>query len=280
MSGPSRPRRTGPPAKGRYPIAVLARALDLLDALEDNASLSLTEASAVTGINKATTLRVLANLEERGYVERDPASLRYRLGLHLLRLSARLAEGIDLRTHARPLLDKLRAVSDETVNLAVPGEAGITYIDIVESGRGLRMAAKVGSQDTYHSTALGKAMLANMPPQRSERLIARSRLPHKTPRTITDPAALRSELRRIRARGYAIDDEENETGARCVAAPIFDHAGELVGAVSVSGPASRLPATRLRELGARVGASTQAISTRMGYRAPETSDRRARRRAV
>lgn len=274
--------RPGTVAKGRYPIVVLARALDLLDALESNGTLSLTEASAITGINKVTTLRVLANLAERGYVERDPTSLRYRLGLRLLKLSARLAEGIDLRTLARPLLYVLQAASKETVNLAVPGNAGITYIDILESGSGLRMAAKVGSQDSYHSTAVGKAMLAYMAPERSERLMARSRLSRKTAKTITDPAVLRSELRRIRARGYAIDDEENEVGARCVAAPIFDHTSELVGAVSVSGPTSRLPAARLREFGPRVRALTQEISTRMGYRALETSDRRVsvRRQAV
>jgi IclR family acetate operon transcriptional repressor len=254
------------PGKDRYSIAVLTRALDLLDALEVGASLSLTEASVRTGINKATAYRILANLEARGYVARDPATGRYRLGLRLAHLGMRMAEGLDLRTQARPLLHTLQGETAETVNLAVPGEAGIIYIDIVESERGLRMAATVGAQDDFHSTALGKAMLAYLPSGRLDQLLAGARLERKTPNTITRADRLRAELRRVRARGCAIDDEENEAGARCVAAPIFDHDSRVVGAVSVSGPASRLPAKRLPKLVEAVRAVSREISVRMGHR--------------
>lgn len=252
--------------KARYSIAVLTRALDLLDALEEGASLSLTEASVLTGINKATAYRILANLEARGYVARDPVSGRYRLGLRLAHLGMRMAEGLDLRTQARPLLHALQRETAETVNLAVPGEDGIIYIDIVESERGLRMAATVGAQDDFHSTALGKAMLPYLPSERVDRLLAGARLERKTANTITRADLLRAELRRVRARGWAIDDEENEAGARCVAAPIFDHDDRVVGAVSVSGPASRLPSERLPKVAEAVRAVGREISTRMGHR--------------
>lgn len=261
----------------RYPIAVLTRALDLLDALEEGAALSLTEASARTGINKSTAFRILANLEARGYVARD-ATGRYGLGLRLAHLGTRMAEGLDLRTQARPLLYALRAESAETVNLAVPGEEGIIYIDIVESERGLRMAAAVGAQDDFHSTALGKAMLAYLPPERLDTLLARGRLERKTANTITRAGLLRAEFRRIRARGYAIDDEENEAGARCVGAPIFDHVGRIAGAVSVSGPASRLPPERLPKLAEALRAVSREISARLGHRGGDGAESASRGR--
>ena len=156
--------------KGRrpadYTISVLGKALDLLDVLADARSVSLPEISQRAGINKVTAFRILANFEERGYVEREPGSGQYRLGLRLLELSTRLRERLDLRTVARPHLEALRAAVGETVNLAVPGDRGIVYVDILESAYGLRMAASVGEADEYHCTALGKAMLAFWPEER------------------------------------------------------------------------------------------------------------------
>ena len=253
------------PRAGRYTIAVLTKALDLIDLLDAHESLTLTELSARSGINKVTALRILANLEGRGYVERDEATGRYRLGVRLLQLGMRKTEGLDLRTVARPILKRLHADTDETVNLAIPGPDGIFYIDILESPLGLRMAATIGARDDYHATALGKAILANLPPAAQEETLRRQRLPKKTPRTIVEPGALARELDLVRKRGYAVDDEENETGARCVAAPIFDHRGRVVAAISVSGPASRLTADREAELAARVKATSQQISALMGY---------------
>jgi IclR family acetate operon transcriptional repressor len=212
-------------------------------------------------------LRVLANLEDRGYVERD-AHGQYRLGMRLLQLGARKSSGIDLRTIARPAMKMLHAEFDETVNLAVPGDDGIIYIDILQSQRGLRMAAMVGMRDDYHSSALGKAMLANWPESRVERMIGGS-LGRKTERTVATLDQLRQELAEVRRKGYAIDDEENEAGARCVGAPIFDHRGSCVGAISVSGSANRLTDERIVALAERVRAAANKISRTMGYHAQE-----------
>jgi IclR family KDG regulon transcriptional repressor len=252
---------------GRYSIAVLGKALDLLDALDIDEALTLTELSARVGIPKATALRVLANLEERGYVERD-AHGQYRLGMRLLQLGARKSAGLDLRTIARPVMKQLHAEFDETVNLAVPGDDGIIYIDILQSPRGLRMAATVGMRDDYHSSALGKAMLANWPEARAVRVLGGS-LGRKTDRTVATIEQLRSELADVRRKGFAIDDEENEVGARCVGAPILDHRGSCVGAISVSGSASRLTAERIETLADRVRAAAATISRTMGYRVGE-----------
>jgi DNA-binding IclR family transcriptional regulator len=258
-----------PPAKGgRYAIAVLGKALDLLDALDGGGAATLTELSARTGIPKATALRVLANLEERGFVERD-ANGRYALGMRLLQLGARISAGLDLRTVARPVLQALHEEFDETINLGVPAEGGLVYIDILQSARGLRMTATVGMRDDYYSSALGKAMMAQWTLAEVERAVPPDPLPRKTPRTLQTRSALIAELERTRGQGFAIDDEENEAGARCVAAPLFDHRGQCIGAISLAGPASRLTPDRVGPVAQRIRGAAATISARLGYLPPD-----------
>jgi len=258
----------------RYAIGVLGKAFDLIDLLDVHETLTLTELSVRAGINKVTVLRIMANLEERRYVERD-ANGRYHLGVRLLQLGMRTFAGLDLRTVARPALKRLHAEVDETVNLGVPGSDGIIYIDILESAHGLRMAASVGKRDDYHSTAMGKAIMAQWPPALLETTLAARPLVAKTPSTVVDPGALRRMLARVRAEGFAIDDEENEASARCVGAPLFDHRGVCVGAISVSGPAARVTAARAASLAGRVVTAAREISSRLGHTpsgSPRTDD--------
>jgi DNA-binding IclR family transcriptional regulator len=251
---------------GRYRIGVLAKALDLVDLLDEHEALTLTELSSRSGINKVTTLRILANLEERGYVERDDATGQYRLGFRLLQLGMRKSEGLDLRMVARPVLKSLHAETGETVNLAIPNRDGLVYIDIIESTHGLRMAATIGARDDYHSTALGKAMLAYHPASFQEEFLARQALPRKTSHTIVEPDALQDELKRVQDVGFAVDNEENEPGARCIAAPVFDYHGRVVAALSISGPVSRVSQERERDLAARVTAAARQVSLALGFR--------------
>ena len=247
-----------------YTISVLSKAFNLLDLLEVHQPLSLTELSKGSGIDKATTYRILTNLESRGYVE-SADSNQYQLGFRLLQLGMRVTSGLDLRKAAQPILQELQAEFGETINLAVPGDRGVVYIEILESAQALRMAAAVGSVDDFHSTALGKAMLAFRPTLLQEEFLAGAKLTAKTPNTIVDVNALRTELHRVRDRAYAIDNEENEVGARCVAAPIFDRSGRVIAAISVSGPASRLAVNRVREAAGKVMHASRSISKRMGY---------------
>lgn len=266
---PERSDSTAPLGQeGRYPIAVLGKALDLLDAIDAIDAPTLTELSERSGIHKATALRILANLEDRRYVDRDGHG-RYRLGVRLLQLGARTSDGIDLRTVARPALAALHGEFAETINLAVPADGGIVYIDILQTARGLRMGATVGMRDDYHSSALGKAMLAQWPTTVVERVLGPDPLPRKTARTLLTRAALHRELDRVRAQGFAVDDEENEEGARCIGAPLFDHRGECVGAISLAGPASRLTPDRIAAVADRVAAAAAAVSALLGHVPPE-----------
>jgi IclR family KDG regulon transcriptional repressor len=248
----------------KYHIGVINKAFDLLDVLEAHGPLTLTELSVQSSTNKVTALRILANLEARGYVERDEAG-RYSLGLRLLQLGLRKSAAIDLRTVAHPALQGLREQFDETANLGILDGTGILYIDILESTLGLRMAATVGARDDIHSTAIGKAIASTWDGNRAARIVT-LKLQPKTPRTITDAALLERELDAVRERGYSIDDEENETGARCIGAPVLDHAGACVAAISVSGPTIRMSEDRILLIAPVLQRTALEISKRLGYR--------------
>jgi DNA-binding IclR family transcriptional regulator len=252
------------PEEGRYTIAVLAKAFDVLDAIADMSAPTLSELSDATAQNRPTTLRILSNLVARGYAERDREG-RYRLGVKLLQLGSRAAAGIDLRTLARPVLEALHSDLRETINLAIPSDQGIVYIDILESERDLRMAATVGSRDAFHSSALGKAMLSRFSESMAGAAVGPEPLPQKTDRTLQTVAALKREIVRVRELGYAVDDEENEPGARCLAAPLMDRRGTCIGAISVSGPSTRITSDRVPELAARILVAASLISGRLGY---------------
>ncbi|MEA2583249.1 MAG: IclR family transcriptional regulator, regulon repressor [Thermomicrobiales bacterium] len=256
-----------------YSIAVLDRALDVLEALADAAEpLGVTELARRVGATKSAAYRILANLERRGYVSKDPTTARYSLGTRLAYLGQQSLGTFDLRQVARSVLEELYRSFHETVNLGVLEGDEVVYIDMVESHHGLRMAARVGARDTVHSTALGKAILAFLPPEAIDRRLQRP-LPRRTEHTITDPGLLAAELARVRARGVAEDHGENELGARCVAAPIFDHGGSVVAAISVSSPESRLDDPRAAEVATAVRAAAQEITRRVGGREPLATSR-------
>lgn len=253
-----------------YSIAVLDRALDVLEALAavpPGAALGVTDVARRVETTKSAAFRILSNLERRGYVSKDPITAKYGLGTRLAFLGDRSLAAIDLRGAARPELEALHGRFDETVNLGVRERHEVVYVDMVESGHGLRMAASLGARDLLHATALGKAILAFVPPAERDRLLRR-RLPARTERTITDPTILRAELERVRASGVAEDLGENERGARCLAAPIFDHTGGVLGAISVSSPATRLDDARAAEVAAAVKAAAAAVTARVGGVAP------------
>jgi IclR family acetate operon transcriptional repressor len=252
-----------------YSIAVVVRTLDLLETLAAaSAPLGPTELAARLGTTKSAAYRILATLEQRGYVRKDPVTAQYRLGTRLAYLGERSLAALDLRRAARGALETLYQRFHETVNLGVREGQEIVYIDMIESDQDLRMAARLGGRDALHATALGKAILAYLPEQQRTALLAGS-LAARTPHTITDHAALAQELDHIRAVGMAEDREENELGARCFGAPIFDHTGAVVAAVSIAAPATRLDNTRAGTITTALATAARDITTTLGGRAPE-----------
>ncbi|WP_067491049.1 IclR family transcriptional regulator [Actinomadura hibisca] len=217
-------------------VRSLERAFELLEHLADaGGELALSELTEVSGLPMPTIYRLMRTLVNQGYVRQEP-SKRYALGPRLIRLG----EGASrlLGSWARPALAELVDEVGETANMAVlEGDAAV-YVAQVPSRHSMRMFTEVGRRVQPHCTGVGKALLAQLPERRVREIVARTGMPAHTPHTFTDPDALVAELARVRERGYALDDEEQEIGVRCVAVPL--PGAPAPAALSVSGPSVRM----------------------------------------
>lgn len=250
--------------RGIYDVAVLQKALDLLQVLAEEPGLGLSELSERTGASKASTYRMLATLEGRGFVAKSPDTRKYSPGARLVALSCAVMARLDLARAARPAMEALLDAFGETVNLGILADGEVLYVHILESPRDLRMAAQVGARDALHSTALGKALLSGVPASEARELLGRYRRHAVTPHTVTALEDLMHQLALVVDRGYAIDDEENELGARCVAAPVRDAAGRAIAAISVSGPVTRMPDSLIPVIGSRILEVVATVEALMG----------------
>jgi len=221
-----------------YPIRAVERVCDILDVLQrsrDGASLS--DVAEVTGLPKSSAYRYLSALEVRRYVERDAASGSYRLGLAFRPQQTRQID--TLVALATPRLEKLRDRLGETTNLGVLDGTEIVHAQVVESNEMMRLAARVGERGPLHSTALGKAMAAELPDDRVRALLAGERMERFTDRTITSVDDYLLDLKVVRQQGYGLDDCENQPDGRCVAVTLPGM--PFLCGISVSAPVRRLP---------------------------------------
>lgn len=246
-------------------VQSVSRALRLISALaEAGNDAGVHELARFAHLHVATAHRLLRTLLAEGVVEQDGGSSRYRLGPVVLRWAEAYLASAELRRAARPCLEELAARTGETVHLMVlGGDAGV-YVDRVDSPQRLRVATPVGQREPLHCSAVGKALLAFLPPATRARVLSAG-LPRRTPRTITDPGELEEHLGQVRRAGYALDDGEGEVGVRCVGAPIFGRTGTVVGALSVAAPAARLPRAQAEALGDVVRAAAADVSRRLGH---------------
>jgi IclR family transcriptional regulator, acetate operon repressor len=223
------------------PVQVVDRALDVLEALAGaGRPLGVGELGERTDLPPGTVHRILQSLQGRGYVRRD-AARKYSVGTAAVRLAD--AAQRSLARTARPYLAELVAISGETANLAVLEGLDVVYVAQVSSPHTLRMFAEVGRHVPPHSTAVGKVLLAAMPRDDARGILQRTGLAARTDATITDLADLEAELDLVAAQAWAADEEEHETGIRCVAVPIGGP-GPTLAAMSVSGPAERFAGGR------------------------------------
>jgi DNA-binding IclR family transcriptional regulator len=242
------------------------RAIAVLKAFsEEKPELGVTELSRQLKLPKSTVYRLLASLHQEGVVDQDPETERYRLGIELVHLAGLVLKQIDVRQVARPYLQSLAEASEETVNLTVlTGDGKVINIDGISSPRMVRNVGWIGREMLPHCISSGKALLAYLPQQRLERILPKE-LVRFTEETITDPVRLHRELKRVRQQGYAVAQEELEIGLSAVAAPIWNHDGEVVAAVSVSGPSFRLSSHKLPELAELTRRTANEISHQLGY---------------
>lgn len=249
----------------RYAIRSVDRAVDILECIAaQNGVLNVDQIAAATGLPKTTAFRVLATLAARRLIERDAESQTYRLGGLALVIGARAMGDLDLRRSARPHLEQLLAETGETVHLSLLSEDKALCIDKLDASRAMRMASFIGFLDPLHCSGVGKALLAFQDEPARSALLGRLRLDAHTPHTITDRAGLVAQIEAIRACGYAIDNEEIEEGLRCVAAPVRDHSGGVVAAVSISGPTTRVTEAAISDIAQAVTRCAAAISRDFG----------------
>jgi DNA-binding IclR family transcriptional regulator len=240
------------------------RALTALELVADAGELGVSELGRQLGVHKATASRLAAVLAERGLLERDPVSERYRIGFGLVRLAGAAMSGLDLVRLARPILETLAERSREASNLGVRSGDDVVYVDQIAGSRSIVTVSWVGRRTPLHCTSNGKVLLAWADEQDRERLLA-GPFEAFTSRTVTDPDTLRRELESIRRRGYAQAVEELEEGLNAVAAPVRQADGRVIAALGVSGPAFRMHAVDVPRMGLLTAEAAQAVSRQLGY---------------
>jgi DNA-binding IclR family transcriptional regulator len=250
------------------PVGALLHGLAILDLFSaDERVLTVGEMSRRLDMHKSSASRLAATLSAAGYLEPAGAPGRYRLGSKLLGLAALAAGGDALPRVATPVLERLVADCGETGHVAVLDGTESVTVGVVDGWRSVRMHSTVGKRSPAHATAIGKALLAALPDAEVKRRYGRRALERRTPNTIRTVPALLEDLDEVRARGWAADREELEPGLRCIAAPVADHTGAVVGAVGLSGPTDRITATVARRLGRDLRATAAEISAGLGARA-------------
>ncbi len=249
-----------------YRVQVLDRVFTILNALaEDGTELGLAELAGKLRLHKSTVHRLLMTLEWNRYVERNPSSAKYRLGWKLFELGMQAVARRDLFQLAPPVVQWLVAETGETAHLGILREGEVISVVNAESQQTVRTPSTVGRRAPAHCTSLGKAILAFLPRQQLVEFVRTHGLRSYTRNTITRLSLLESELRRTRTRGYAVDDEEREEGLRCIGAPVLDHTGQVVAAISIAGPAFRVNQNRLPALAASVMSAAARLSASLGY---------------
>ncbi len=249
-----------------YNVRAVERAIRILECFDDeNPERGLTEIANVVDLHKATAHRIVTTLVNYGYLERTDDDQRYRLGLQIAGLGFKVLRRMSLRKEAFPYMEQLVEQWDETCDLSIYDQKRVFYIEVLRGNHALTIAAAVGQRLPAHCTASGKLFLAHLPEQELDTFLSKPLQPY-TQKTITSPDKLRKEIELIRWQGYSFDDEEMEEGIRATAAPIRNHKGEMIAAISIPGPVNRMDMDRIAKITDSLVKSAQAVSHRMGWK--------------
>lgn len=256
------------------PSVAVERAFSMLEIIaQSSGGVSNGEISRKLGIPKSSASYILRTLESRGYLSREAETGKYRVGLKILSLSRGALGGRDVRAIALPAMRRLSEQTGLTCHLAVLDGTDAVYIEKVESEGFIRMDTWVGRRMRIHATSVGKAIIAHIPQADVEQLLDRiGGMEKRTPKTITTRPRLFKELEKVLAQGFAIDDEENNLGARCVAAPVFNEGGAIEASLGLSGTTQQVSPQTLPSILEALKDAARQISMGMGHR---PSQRRA-----
>lgn len=246
-------------------VQSLTRSLDIIEKLVDaGSSLGVTELSKSLGLHKSTVYRLLSTLVYRGYVEQDRHG-RYKIGLKLFEIGGIVLNNMGLRKRIKPYLERLREETKETIHLGIMDNHEVVYIDKEETSETIRMYSEVGRRVDAHCTSLGKVLLAYANKELPQEILENN-LKKYTGNTITDKNELIEHLYKVKGQGYAVDNQEQEEGIRCIGGPIFDYKGDVIAAFSIAGPATRMTEDRVLKLVAKVKDYSNRISSSFGYK--------------
>ncbi|MCL5961912.1 MAG: IclR family transcriptional regulator [Chloroflexi bacterium] len=241
-------------------------ALSILETLSSSdGEMGVTQLSQQLKLGKSKIHRLLATLHERGYVEQNSVTSRYRLGLKVFELGFSYLSGLDLYKVAWPTLEEISRFTEETTHLAVMDSTGLVFIGRIESPKAVGVSTRVGAHSPIHCTATGKVLLAHQPAQVIDAVIAKG-LNRRTEATFVDESAFREELARIRTADYALDRGELEPELQCIAVPVRNHLGQAIASIGISGPAYRLTMERIESLVDFMKQSALRVSVQLGYK--------------
>ncbi len=250
---------------GRPKVQSVDRTIDVLESLASRqGATGISELAQLVGLHVSTVHRLLATLVDRGYVRQDPESSRYHLGSRVFTLASAADLHLDLRLVARPYLERMMRSSGETANLVTSNDSEVVYLDHVTSLHLVKMFTSPGMRVPLYCTGVGKVMLAHRDALSTESILA-GPMKRYTPKTIVTRAGLEHELAMIRKNGFCVDNEEMEEGVRCLAVPIFDRRDRCIGAMSVSGPTTRMTPERVLKLAPTACALGDELSRQLGF---------------
>lgn len=248
------------------PVQSAERIFEILETLVQEGPLSLTELSTRLSLHKSTVHRLLKSLVAMGYVRQEKDSGKYLSTFKILSLAGKMLSKIDILAAARPHLEQLMKQTHETVHFVQRENTHIIYVDKVESdANSIRMVSHIGLRQPMYSTGVGKAILAHLKDSEIHEIWKQSNIQAFTPYTIVTYDQLLREIETIRRLGYALDNEENELGVRCVAACVLDYRGLAQNAFSISAPVARMSDERVLELAEQVLQTRRELSREIGY---------------
>lgn len=258
-----------PPSNHDSPSVAVERALAMLEAVaHESDGLSNADISRKLNIPKSSASYILRTLETQGYLTRNAESGKYRVGLKVLSLGRGALTGIDVREVALPIMRHLMKQTSLTCHLAILDGPVAVYIEKVEPEGFIRMDTWVGRRMPVHATSVGKSLVAYIPREKVEEIVGERGMEKRTPKTITSLPRLLKELEKVREQGYAVDDEENNMGARCVGAPVFNQSGAVEAALGLSGTIHQVNSHTMPRIVEHLKDAARHVSMQLGYRAP------------
>lgn len=248
-------------------IQSIERAADVLELfLTPSKDLSVKEISEQLNLSKSTVHGIIKTLEHRGYLDQNPDDLKYRLGMKLFELGNKVGANLEIDKIARPIISSLVEDLQETVHLVVRNGDEVIYVEKVEGPFALRIYSQVGKRAPIHCTGVGKAILAFLGENEIERILSSTNLQSFTHRTLTNVDEIKDHLKMVREQRYSIDDEEIELGLKCVAAPIFDHEGNVIASISCAAPTMRMDEEKMERVVKGIKNASLEISHSLGYK--------------